>query len=197
MSYQVMQYAAKDYSSLKGLSGITDEQIEIHLKLLQGYVTRTNALLEKLASLTNAGTADSSFQELKRRAGWEFNGMRLHEYYFDNLTAGAAPLAADNAFAQAVSKQFGSVDTWKADLMNTGKMPGVGWVITYKDSTNGQIFNQWIEKHESGHPAGCQPLLVLDCWEHAFSVYRKPTDRAAYLDDFYANVNWAVVASRL
>ncbi len=197
MSYQAIKYEAKDYSSLKGLSGITDEQIEVHLKLYQGYVNRTNALLEKLASLANAGTADSSFQELKRRAGWEFNGMRLHEYYFDNLTAGATPLAADSAFAQAVSKQFGSVDAWKADLMNTAKMPGVGWVITYKDNTNGQLINQWIEKHESGHPAGCQPLLVLDCWEHAFSVYRKPTDRPAYLDDFYANVNWSVVASRL
>lgn len=197
MSYQAIKYEAKDYSSLKGLSGITDEQIEVHLKLYQGYVNRTNALLEKLASLANAGTADSSFQELKRRAGWEFNGMRLHEYYFDNLTSGAAPLAADSAFAQAVSKQFGSVDAWKSDLMNTGKMPGVGWVITYKDNTNGQLINQWIEKHESGHPAGCQPLLVLDCWEHAFSVYRKPTDRPAYLDDFYANVNWVEVASRL
>lgn len=197
MSYQPKKYDAKDYSALKGLQGITDEQIEVHLKLYNGYVTRTNALLEKLAGLANAGTIDSSYQELKRRAGWEFNGMRLHEYYFDNLKAGAAAMDAGGKFAKAVAEQFGSVDAWKADLMNTAKAPGVGWVITYLDQVNGQIINQWIEKHESGHPAGCQPLLVLDCWEHAFSVYRKPTDRPAYLDDFYANVDWAVVESRL
>lgn len=197
MSYQPKKYDAHDYSALKGLHGITDEQIEVHLKLYNGYVTRTNALLEKLAGLANAGTIDSTYQELKRRAGWEFNGMRLHELYFDNLKPGAAPLAEGNAFAKAAAAQFGSVDAWKADLMNTAKAPGVGWVVTYLDPKNHGLINVWIEKHESGHPAGCTPVLVLDCWEHAFSVYRKPTDRPAYLDDFYANVDWDVVAGRL
>jgi Fe-Mn family superoxide dismutase len=76
-------------------------------------------------------------------------------------------------------------------------MPGVGWAITYHDAKNGQIWNQWINQHEVGHPAGAAALLVLDVWEHAFSVYRKPTDRPAYLEDFFANVRWDVVGKRL
>ncbi|HEY8375206.1 MAG TPA: Fe-Mn family superoxide dismutase [Nannocystis sp.] len=198
--YTPTEYKAKDYSHLKGLVGITDEQIEVHLKLYAGYVNRTNALFAKVAALANEGKqGDSSYQELKRRAGWEWDGMRLHEYYFDNLTPGGRPLAADNPFARAVTAQFGSVDAWKADLVGLAKMPGVGWALTYHDPNSGQIWNHWVELHQDGHPAGARPLLVLDVWEHAFAVYRKPLppDRAAYIDDFFANVDWDVVARRL
>lgn len=198
--YAPAEYKARDYSHLKGLVGITDEQIEVHLKLYGGYVNRTNALFAKVAGLSNEGkTGDSSFQELKRRAGWEWNGMRLHEYYFDALSPKADPLRADNPFAQAVAAQFGSVDAWKADLAGVAKMPGVGWALTYLDPANGQIWNHWVEAHQDGHPAGGRLLLALDVWEHAFAVYRKPLppERAAYIDDFFANVHWDVVAHRL
>lgn len=195
--YTPLEYKAKDYSSIKGLHGITDEQIEVHLKLYNGYVTRTNALLAKVAKFANDGqTADSSYQELKRRAGWEWNGMRLHEYYFDNLGSSGSFTPDSNPFVARVAGLFGSADAWKADLMGTAKMPGVGWAITYLDPSSGQIWNHWISAHEEGHPAGAVPLLVLDVWEHAFSVYRKPTDRPAYLEDFFANVCWDTVAKR-
>lgn len=199
-TYTPTEYKAKDYSNLKGLSGITDEQIEVHLKLYQGYVNRTNALFAKVAQLSNEGKhGDSSFQELKRRAGWEWNGMRLHEYYFDGLAPGAGKLADDNKFAQAVAAQFGSVEAWKADLVGVAKMPGVGWALTYQDPANGQIWNHWVEAHQDGQPAGARLLLALDVWEHAFAVYRKPLppERAAYIDDFFANVDWDVIARRL
>lgn len=197
-TYTPIEYKANDYSSLKGLHGITDEQIEVHLKLYNGYVNRTNALLAKTAKMANEGQhADSSYQELKRRAGWEWNGMRLHEYYFDNLGASGALNAAQSPFAARVEAQFGTVDAWKADLFGVAKMPGVGWAITYLDPKNGQIWNHWVNQHEVGHPSGAVPLLVLDVWEHAFSVYRKPTNRPAYLKDFFANVCWDTVGKRL
>lgn len=191
------KYAAKDYSKLRGLQGITNDQIEEHLKLYAGYVTRTNALQERLFEQLSKGTFDNAYQELKRRNGWEWNGMRLHEYYFDNMTT--SPKALDNGskFGDAVSKMFGSVDNWKNDFMNTAKMPGVGWIITYHDAPSNQILNCWIDRHEIAHLAGQKPLLVLDVWEHAFTVYRKPTERAKYLDDFYANVDWNVVNTRM
>ncbi|MCO5170052.1 MAG: superoxide dismutase [Planctomycetes bacterium] len=195
MAFQ--KYTAKDYSKLRGLQGITDEQVEVHLTLYNGYVNRTNALQERLFSMAQAGTFDNAYQELKRRNGWEWNGMRLHEFYFDNLTPSAKPLAQDNAFAQAVAGTYGSLDGWKNDFMNTAKMPGVGWIIAYQDPVNGQVLNCWINQHEVSHLSGARPILVLDVWEHAFSVYRKPTERAKYLDDFMANVDWNVVAKRL
>ena len=196
--YAATEYKAKDYSHLKGLVGITDKQLEVHLKLYAGYVNRTNALFARLAALSNEGKhGDSAFQEQKRRAGWEWDGMRLHEYYFDGLKAGAKSLGDDNAFAKAVTAQFGSVDAWKADLVGVAKMPGVGWALTYLDPNNGQIWNHWVEAHQDGHPAGARLLLALDVWEHAFSVYRTPLERPAYIDDFFANVDWEVVARRL
>jgi superoxide dismutase, Fe-Mn family len=191
------KYTAKDYGRLKGLTGITNDQIEEHLKLYNGYVNRTNALQERLFSMSQAGTFDNAYQELKRRNGWEWNGMRLHEYYFDNMTANAKPLEGNNPFAASVSKTYGSLDAWKNDFMNTAKMPGVGWILSYLDTSSGQVLNCWINQHEVSHLAGAKPVLVLDVWEHAFTVYRKPTERAKYLDDFMANVDWNVVAQRM
>ncbi len=197
MAWNPAQYKAKDYSSLKGLNGISDEQVAVHLTLYNGYVTRSNKLNETLASMINDNKAGSfEYNELKRRAGWEVNGVLLHEYYFDNLTPNGGK-GDTSKFAEAVSKQFGSFDTWKADMLGTAKMPGVGWAVPYWDPTRKQFDNYWIDRHDVGHPAGCKPVLVLDLWEHAWSVYLKPTERAKYLEDFFANVNWSAVDGRL
>jgi Fe-Mn family superoxide dismutase len=192
-------FTPRDYSRLKGLKGITDEQIEVHLALYEGYVKRSNALLEELAGLSREKRAATpAFAEQKRRLGWELNGMRLHELYFDGLRpGGSGRLAQDNALGAAVTRQFGSIDAWMSDLMAVAKMPGVGWAITYGDPSTGHLANLWIEQHHAGHPAGWTPLVVLDAWEHAFSVYLRPTERSRYLDDFFANVDWGVAASRL
>jgi superoxide dismutase, Fe-Mn family len=199
MTYTPSAYVAKDYSKIKGLTAITDIQIEEHLKLYAGYVKRTNALIQKLADMSNEKHQDdSSFQELKRRLGWEFNGMRLHEFYFDQLApGGSGGLKPDSGFGALVAKQFGSVEAWTEDFMGTAKMPGIGWVVTYHDPTNCQVINTWIEQHHEGHLTGCKPLLILDIFEHAFTVYLKPTQRAQYLTDFMANVDWTVVGKRL
>lgn len=191
------RYEAHDYSALRGLRGISDEQVEVHLQLYEGYVNRTNSLLSDLRDAREAGRADAAWQELARRLGWEWDGMRLHELYFDNLAPEAAPLAADSPFARAVAATWGSVEAWKRELMGTAKLPGVGWVICAQDPATGALWNGWVDDHEKGHHAGGQPLLVLDVWEHAWSVYRKPTERAKYLEDFYANVAWDVVAQRM
>ena len=191
------RYQARDYSALRGLRGITDEQVEVHLQLYGGYVNRTNALLDDLRASREAKRFDAAWQELERRFGWEWDGMRLHELYFDGLTPEAGPLADDAPFARAVTSTWGSVEAWKAELMGTAKLPGVGWVICYQDPRTGGLWNGWIDDHEKGHQAGATPVLVLDVWEHAWSVYRKPTERAKYLDDFFVNVDWSVVSSRL
>lgn len=197
MAYTPATFTAKDYSSLKGLAGITDEQTEVHLKLYNGYVTRSNKLNETLCNMVNEGKAATpEYSELKRRAGWEHNGVILHELYFENLTPKAGA-GTDSQFAQAVSKQFGSFETWKTDFLGVAKMPGVGWAVAYYDPSRKVFDNYWIDRHDVGHPAGYRPVLVMDLWEHAWSVYLKPTDRAKYLEDFFANVNWKAADSRI
>jgi Fe-Mn family superoxide dismutase len=197
MTIQTLRFRARDFSALRGLQGITDEQIESHLSLYEGYVKRSNALNERLASMLESDrTTTPEYAELKRRIGWEHNGAILHELYFSNLSPRAGG-EHGGPFAEFVTRQYGSFDRWKRDLLGVAKMPGVGWAITYLDRAGDTVENYWIDRHDIGHPAGCEPLLVLDVWEHAFSVYLRPTERERYLEDFFANVDWREVDARL
>lgn len=197
MAATLPQYKAKDYSLLRGLNNISNDQIEVHLTLYNGYVTRSNKLNDTLASMINEGkTAAAEYQELKRRAGWEHNGVILHELYFDNLSS-AGGTGEGSKFASAISKQYGDFATWKADFAASAKMPGIGWVVCYHDPVRGAFDNYWIDRHDVGHPAGYKPVVVIDMWEHAWSAYLKPTEKAKYVDDFFANMNWAAIDGRL
>ena len=191
-----MAYEAKDYSKLIGMEGFSDTLLKNHFTLYQGYVTNTNKLMDMLASMVNAGNVGTpEYAELKRRMGWEFNGMRLHEYYFDNL-GGKAALDKSGRQAKKLAENFGSHEDWEKDFRGTGAMRGIGWVILYQDNLSGKIFNQWINEHDVGHPAGCVPILVMDVFEHAF-ITDFGLKRADYIEAFFKNINWAVAESRL
>ena len=194
-------YKAKSFD-LSGLTGISDETLAMHFKLYEGYVTNTNTLNERIAELIKSGELDATktaaFSELKRRFGFEYNGMVLHEYYFDNMKKqGTGDPSKDSAFVTAAEEGFGSYDVWKADFVNTGKMRGVGWAATYQDPSNGAISNHWINLHETGNVAGYTPILIMDVWEHAFILDYKPIDRPKYIEAFFSNIDWDTVSSRL
>jgi len=191
-----MAYQAKDYSSLIGMEGFSETLLTNHFTLYQGYVTNTNKLADSLAGMLKDGTTGTpEYAELKRRMGFEFNGMRLHEYYFGNL-GGKAPLDKSGELASKLADAFGSVDAWEQDFRATGAMRGIGWTILYQDNMSGWLFNQWINEHEVGHFAGCTPVLVMDVFEHAFMV-DYGLKRADYVNAFFKNVDWGVVEGRL
>lgn len=194
-------YTAKTFD-LSDLTGISNETLAMHFKLYEGYVTNTNVLNQRIADLIGSGTLDptqsAAFSELKRRFGFEYNGMVLHEYYFENMQKhGSGDPSTGDAFVNAASASFGDYDVWKADFMNTGKMRGVGWAAVYQDPSNGAISNHWINLHETGNVAGYKPILIMDVWEHAFIKDYAPVDRPKYIEAFFANINWDVVNSRL
>jgi Fe-Mn family superoxide dismutase len=189
-------FAAKDYTSLLGTPGFSNEALNMHFTLYNGYVKNSNLLLSDLAGLTASGqTKSPTFAELKRRFGWEFDGMRLHELYFENM-GGKDPLAPDSPLAAQISKDFGSYDNWKADFMATGAMRGIGWAVLYYDPVSQRLFNTWINEHDLGHLAGGKPLLVMDVFEHAY-LPDYHLERAKYIDAFFATINWPVVTNRL
>jgi len=197
----VKKYSPRDFSKVRGLTGISDKQIEEHLKLYEGYVKRTNALTEKLFALCNDGKAsgaDPVYAELTRRLGFEYSGMVNHEYYFDNMTAGAqAEPPAGSKFRKAVEDSFGKYDTWLADFRAVATMPGVGWAMTFQDPKTGWLSNHWISLHQDNAPVGFSPIFVMDGWEHAFMRDYLATERAKYLDAFLKNVNWQMVDGRV
>ena len=191
-----MAYEAKDYGKLIGMEGFSDTLLNNHFTLYKGYVTNTNKALDTMSAMLKDGkSAAPEFAELKRRFGWEFNGMRLHEYYFENL-GGKAALNADSKLGKLIAANFGSYDTWLQDFKGTATMRGIGWVILYQDTVGGKLFNQWINEHDVGHPAGCQPILILDVFEHAF-LTDYGLKRADYIEAFLKNINWAIAESRV
>jgi len=194
-------YKAKSFD-LSGLTGISDETLAMHFKLYEGYVTNTNTLNEKIAELIKGGELDATktaaYSELKRRFGFEYNGMVLHEYYFENMKKqGTGDPTKDKAFSKAAAESFGTYEVWKADFVATGKMRGVGWAATYQDPSNGEISNHWINLHETGNVAGYKPILIMDVWEHAFIKDYAPADRPKYIEAFFTNIDWDSVSSRL
>jgi superoxide dismutase, Fe-Mn family len=190
-----MAYQAKNYSHLIGMEGFSKQLLENHFTLYQGYVTNTNKLADILSQMLKDGkTATPEYAELKRRFGWEFNGMRLHEYYFENL-GGKDPLAKGTGLIGAIEKQFGSFANWEADFKAAGSMRGIGWTLLYLDGTNGALYNDWINEHDMGHLAGCTPIVVLDVFEHAFMI-DYGLKRADYIAAFMKNINWKEASAR-
>jgi len=182
---------------LSGLTGISDKTLEMHFGLYEGYVKETNQLTEQLAELAKAGKAAKNpvYAEMNRHLGYEYGGMILHEYYFENL----APKGKGKPSAQltkALEDTFGSFETWKADFTAVGGTRGVGWAVLFRDPITGRMTNQWITLHEQGVPAGYSPILVMDAWEHAFLLDYKPSERAKYIEAFFSNVNWEEVGER-
>ena len=192
-----MTYAAKDYARLLGMPGFSETLLKNHFTLYQGYVTNTNKLLDAFAAMLKEGKVaappSAEFSELKRRLGLEFNGMRLHELYFENL-GGSKPLSAFPALEKAIAASFGSVADWEKEFRACGTMRGIGWVGLYKDGD--RLINFWVNEHDVANPAGCAPLLIMDVFEHAFML-DYGLKRADYIAAFWKNVNWAAAEARL
>jgi Fe-Mn family superoxide dismutase len=193
---KAMAYVAKDYSHLIGMEGFSQTLLNNHFTLYQGYVTNTNKVLDTLAAMLKEGKVGSpEYAELKRRLGFEFDGMRLHEYYFENL-GGKGALDKSGRLGKRLAQDFGSYGDWEKDFRGTAAMRGIGWAILYLDNLAGRLINVWINEHETGHLAGGTPILVLDVFEHAFMI-DYGLKRADYIEAFFKNVNWAAVESRL
>ncbi len=194
-------YKARQFN-LSGLKGISDQTLELHFKLYEGYVANTNLLNERIADLLSKGPVGQdlipTYSELTRRLGFEYNGMVLHEYYFGNMKkGGSGDPSPRSAFVQQVALSFASYDAWKAHFVGVGKMRGVGWAICYQDPMSGRLSNHWITLHEEGNIAGFIPVLVMDVWEHAFILDYKPAERPRYIEAFFSNIDWDAVEERV
>ena len=191
-----MAYTAQDFSKLIGMKGFSETLLKNHFTLYQGYVTNTNKLIDILSTMLKDGkTTTPEYAELKRRFGFEFNGMRLHEYYFGNL-GGSIALNKTGRLGQKLVSDFGSYEVWEKDFKATGTMRGIGWAVLYQDNVSGNLCNVWINEHEVGHLAGCTPLLIMDVFEHAFMI-DYGLKRADYIESFFQNIRWDEVEKRL
>ncbi|MDO8499615.1 MAG: Fe-Mn family superoxide dismutase [bacterium] len=189
-------YEAKNYERLLGLQGFSDALLKNHFTLYGGYVTNTNKLMDTMKALVDTDKmATPEFAELKRRFGWEFNGMRLHELYFDNMTTSGVKLNPSSPFATKLVEQFESLERWEKIFRAVGAMRGIGWVVLTYDPIGKRFFNIWVNEHDVGHLVGTTPLLVMDVFEHAFML-DYGLKRADYVSAFWAGIDWGVVEGR-
>ncbi len=188
-------YSAKNFEHLLGTSGFSDAILKNHFTLYEGYVKNTNTIQEKISTgAITPGTPE--YAELKRRFGWEWNGMRLHELYFGNIIKGGKMMTRGGEFEKILTYVWGSVDRWKKDFIDTGMMRGIGWVVLALDTEKHMVFNAWIGEHDIGHLAGATPLLILDVFEHAFMI-DYGLKRTDYIEAFVSAIDWSVVEGRL
>jgi Fe-Mn family superoxide dismutase len=191
-------YTAKDFSHLLGLEGFSDTLLKNHFTLYEGYVNNTNLLLKKMNEIReerldgDEGRKEES-AELHRRYGWEYNGMKLHELYFGNLSK-EQTFSPSLSVSAALGERFGSFENFKSHFTkNVGMFRGIGWVALVKrDDTLGVI---WIGEHDEGLLANSKILLIMDVFEHAF-LTDYGIKRADYIQAFWNAIDWSVVEKR-
>ena len=173
------------------LSGISRASIEAHYRLYQGYVAKRNEILSALEGVDHekANQVYSDLRALKVDLTFAIGGIKNHELYFAHLGGpGGDP---DGAFGALVERDFGSVDAWRRDLKATG-IAGRGWAWTAFDWDERRLFNYLGDAQNTFPVWNATPLVALDVYEHAYFLDYQ-TDRAAYIDAFFENVDWDVV----
>jgi Fe-Mn family superoxide dismutase len=173
------------------LEGISEKNIEEHLKLYKGYVTNTNLILNKIYELkTDPEKNAFVLGELQRRFGFEFDGMRNHEYYFSSLSGGKKDIDTNKELYKAITKEWGSYENFLAHFKFVATTRGIGWTILYFDKLTDKLIITWVDEHHLGQLTGLSPVLLLDMWEHAY-VYDYPTsEKKKYIEAFFENLNW-------
>ncbi|OGY62351.1 MAG: superoxide dismutase [Candidatus Harrisonbacteria bacterium RIFCSPHIGHO2_01_FULL_44_13] len=194
-----MAYEPKKFDHLLGTPGFSNQLLKNHFSLYQGYIVNTNKLTNLLNALAKEGkTGTPEYAEIKRRFGWEFNGMRLHEYYFENMRhpdSASPALDKKSPLFKKIVEDFGTYENWEKDFKTVGVMRGIGWAILYFDKMANRLFNVWINEHDLGHLAGATPLLVLDVFEHAY-ITDYGLKRVDYIEAFFKAIDWTTVTAR-
>jgi len=187
------EYQTKDYGRLIGTRGFSDKMLSTHFELYEGYVKHTNKCLDLLRTTTVDPYAAG---EVRRRLVWEFNGMRLHELYFDGMATGGKELVRDSPLRSALVTEHGNFETWWSRFQSVGGLRGIGWAVLCHDPVTDRFINTWVNEHDAGIFAGTTPILVLDLFEHAF-MRDYNTDRWGYIKAFSDAIDWGVCERRL
>lgn len=191
-----MHYTAKTFD-IPELDGISRETIEEHIGLYNGYVKFANLIREKIDAYSSDPDNNSyAINEMQRRFGFEFGGMRNHEYYFTQFEGGATPLP-EGKLKTLFEEQWGSVDNWSKQFRKIAMTRGVGWAMLYIDRQTNQLVETWVDEQQLGQLADLDIVLALDMWEHSFMRDYPASKKSEYVEAFFRNLNWEVVARRV
>lgn len=181
--------------SFGALDGISEKQLDVHIKLYEGYVKNINNLFAAQTELKKDSEGNAyALAEVTRRLGFEWNGARMHEHYFAQWEGEHLNLSKE--LEQAVAAQSGSMDAWMAEFKAVAMMRGIGWTLLSQDNKTGALITHWVSDHELGQLNDTTTILALDMWEHAYMVDYTPAEKAKYIDAWFKNLNGQVVSKR-
>ena len=192
-----MMYTTQTFN-IPELKGLSQKQMDVHLALYEGYVKHANLILSKIQTLREENAEENAFliSELRRRFGFEFDGMRMHEYYFEQFEGGALRPQSEGPLMDAAVERYGSWEKCIAHIKEVCGTRGIGWTIVYYDPAGRTLHTTWVNDHEVGQLAGLPIILAIDMWEHAYMVDYVPADKKSYVEAFMENVNWEVIEKR-
>jgi Fe-Mn family superoxide dismutase len=185
-SYQVRKF------DLASVEGISSQALEDHLGLYKGYVENTNKLLEKSLK----GNGNPGHEGWEHRLAFEFNGMVLHELFFESLGGPGSKMSTSSMLAEAMDVTYGGAKAWRERFLAIAKTRGIGWVMSAHDRTINRLLTFWIDEHHLGLPANLQPVVLLDLWEHAYLKDFGVKGREEYAEVVLNNFNWKVIEGR-
>jgi superoxide dismutase, Fe-Mn family len=190
-----MKYTAKTFT-IPSLNGISEKTITEHIKLYEGYVKHVNVIYEKVTEMASDAEKNAyAISEVRRRLGFEFGGMKNHEYYFSQFEGGPASLG-DGALKDMIASQWGSVEVWHERFAQIAMTRGVGWAMLYFDTDTKQLVHAWVDEQHLGQLATADIILALDMWEHSYMLDYVPSEKKKYIEAFFANLNWKVCEER-
>ncbi len=190
-----MHYEPKKFT-LHTIQGISAETLSLHIGLYEGYVKHVNVLHDQLVALAHEGEKYAyTIGELRRRFGFEWDGMRLHELYFGALEGGSKPLLGHHTLYTAIAKQYGSFSAW-LEIFNKVSARGPGWALLTYDPEVETFFHVWVAEHEIGNLATLPVLIAVDHWEHAYLKDYAPAEKATYVQAYLQALNWEKIEER-
>jgi Fe-Mn family superoxide dismutase len=195
------RYVATDFA-FAAVEGLSRRALDLHLELYRGYVKQVNGLqkqVTELAALEQLSERDRLRKDgLIRRLAFEYNGMILHELFFEQLDGrpGGNGPAYDGVLHQAMQASFGGIEDWRNDIAQLAETRGVGWVVAARQAGSRRLINTWVSEHQLGLPVNVQIIGVFDLWEHAYLLDFAPSARGDYLSTLFRNLDWSVIESR-
>jgi Fe-Mn family superoxide dismutase len=192
-------YEAREFD-LTSVTGLSPRAIELHLELYQGYVKAFNTLLsEQSAAFPPAGEAAAPLDLAShaRRFAFEYNGIVLHELFFEALGApGATAPDKQGMLAGAAERSFGGLDQWMQHAAGLAELRGIGWIVAVRERQSNRLYNCWVDLHHLMVPANTDVVLALDLWEHAYLLDFAPSQRSNYFEMLWNSIDWNKVEER-
>lgn len=172
------------------LKGISAKTIEEHLKLYVGYVTNLNTIHE---IVENPAHPEYARREAYRRQGFEFGGMRNHEYYFKSFEGGAKAISPESLLYKKITETAGSFENFLTVFKGLALTRGVGWAMLGYDKQTDKLIQYWVDEQHLGHLPTVSIIIALDMWEHSYVADYLPSGKKKYVEDFFENLNWGVI----